>query len=81
MLFYNLFHFPLQEVESAGVSDDVGEAAQTYLDRSDVVLVTKLRCKVTGKVITVGNIHVVWDWMKCPDVQCVQVREVHVPSC
>ncbi|KAL8611335.1 hypothetical protein ACOMHN_014390 [Nucella lapillus] len=68
-----------KEVEIAGLASDVASAIYKYLDRADVVLITRLRCKATGKVVTVGNIHVVWD-MKSPDVQCIQaacaVKEV-----
>lgn len=61
-----------QEVEAGGLSAEVGAAVSKYLDRADVVLITKLRSKVTGKCFTVGNIHVVWDSMRSPDVQCIQ---------
>ncbi|XP_076445684.1 uncharacterized protein LOC143283364 isoform X2 [Babylonia areolata] len=69
----SLSEVAFQEVERAGVSSEVGAALKKYLDRADVVLITKLRCKATNRMVTVGNIHVVWDFSRCPDVQCVQV--------
>lgn len=68
-----MFSLDPQEVELGGLSPEVGAAVREYLDRSDVVLVTRLRCKVTGKLVTIGNIHVVWDNLQSPDVQCIQV--------
>lgn len=61
-----------KEVELGGLRPEVGAAVNRYLDRADVVLITKLRSKVTGKSFTIGNIHVVWDQMTSPDVQCIQ---------
>ncbi|KAK7476266.1 hypothetical protein BaRGS_00032459 [Batillaria attramentaria] len=61
-----------KEVEAGGLSPEVGAAVMKYLDRADVVLITKLRSRTTGKSCTVGNIHVVWDSMRSPDVQCIQ---------
>ncbi|KAL8596325.1 hypothetical protein ACOMHN_067366 [Nucella lapillus] len=69
----SLSDMAFQEVEKAGLSGEVGAALKKYLDRADVVLITRLRCKASGRVVTVGNIHVVWDFKRCPDVQCVQV--------
>ncbi|XP_076466308.1 uncharacterized protein LOC143297741 isoform X2 [Babylonia areolata] len=69
-----------KEVETCGLSAEVAAAINKYLDRADVVFITRLRCRATGKVVTVGNIHVVWDCMKSTDVQCIQaacaVKEV-----
>ena len=65
-----------QEVETGGLSPEVGAAIRKYLDRADVVLLTQLRSKASGKVVTIGNIHVVWDFMRSPDVQCIQVATV-----
>ncbi|KAK7107933.1 uncharacterized protein [Littorina saxatilis] len=62
----------LKEVELGGLTPEVGAAVKKYLDRADVVLITRLRSKATGKVVTVGNIHTVWDNLRSPDVQCIQ---------
>ena len=67
-------------MESGGLSPEVGAAVNKYLDRADVVLITRLRSKASGKVITIGNIHVVWDSMKSPDVQCIQVKTFRFSS-
>ena len=63
-------------METGGLSPEVGAAIRKYLDRADVVLLTQLRSKASGKVVTIGNIHVVWDFMRSPDVQCIQVATV-----
>lgn len=44
-----------------------------YTDLPDVVIVTKLQCKNTGREVTIGNVHINWGEMKMPDTQCVQV--------
>jgi hypothetical protein len=62
-----------QEVEIGGLTPEVGAAVRKYLDRPDVVLIMKFRCKRTNKAITVGNIHVLYDRLMSPDVQCIQV--------
>ncbi|XP_035827524.1 actin cytoskeleton-regulatory complex protein pan1 [Aplysia californica] len=61
-----------KEVETAGLSEEVARAAKKYLDRADVILLSRLTCKKTGKTVTICNIHVVYD-LAAPDVQCVQV--------
>ena len=68
----SLLSFSQQEIDAAGLSEEVSAACRKYLDRADVVLLSKLTCKKTGKSMTVCNIHVVYD-PKAPDVQCVQV--------
>ena len=70
-----IFILYLQEIEVAGLSEEVAAACRKYLDRADVILLSKLTCKKTGKSMTVCNIHVVYD-PKAPDVQCVQVGVV-----
>ncbi|CAG5115137.1 unnamed protein product [Candidula unifasciata] len=68
----SLADLAFKKVESCGLSAEVTSAAKKYLDRADVILLTELRCKKTGKTLTVCNIHVVYD-PKAPDVQCIQV--------
>lgn len=63
-----------QEVEMGGLNPEVAAAIREYLACADVVLLTQLRSKAIGKVVTIGNIHVVWDSSLSPDVKCVQVR-------
>ena len=63
-----------QEVETRGLSPEVGAAINKYLDRADIVLLTQLRSKASDKVVTIGNVHVVWDFLQSPDVKCVQVK-------
>ncbi|XP_071112326.1 microtubule-associated protein futsch-like [Haliotis cracherodii] len=55
------------------LNKEVQQAVEEYLDRADVVNVSRLRCKQTNKVVTVGNIHVVWDNFSSPDVQSIQI--------
>ena len=40
-----------------------------------VFMLTQLKCNQTGVVLTVANIHVAWEYMKRPDIQCTQVRQ------
>ncbi|XP_046552250.1 CCR4-Not complex 3'-5'-exoribonuclease subunit Ccr4-like isoform X2 [Haliotis rubra] len=48
-------------------------AVEKYLDRSDVVSICTLRCNHTGNRLTVGNVHVTWDDLRCQDVQALQI--------
>ncbi|KAH9508393.1 hypothetical protein Btru_055090 [Bulinus truncatus] len=59
-------------VDSFNLSAEVSEAAKKYLDRADVVLLTQVKLNKTSQVITVCNIHVVYD-IHALDVQCIQV--------
>ena len=61
-----------QEIDD-GLDPMQKEAIRSYLNRPDVMVLVKLRCNVTGQILTVGNIHVHWGKMKVPDVQCIQV--------
>ena len=58
-----------------GMDPSIQAAVRKYMDRSDVLVVTKLQCKSTGQQVTVGNIHVTWGEMKVPDVQSLQVMK------
>ncbi|XP_046583247.1 CCR4-Not complex 3'-5'-exoribonuclease subunit Ccr4-like [Haliotis rubra] len=55
------------------LNKEVQQAVEEYLDRADVVHISRLRCKQTNKVVTIGNIHVVWDNLSSPDVQSIQI--------
>ncbi|XP_050392254.2 mucin-2 [Patella vulgata] len=70
---YSLKDLADREVLAGGLSDEVQTAVRKYLDRADVLHLSRLRCLHTGKIITVGNIHVVWNNFKSPDVQCIQI--------
>ncbi|KAK3592339.1 hypothetical protein CHS0354_021673 [Potamilus streckersoni] len=56
-----------------GTDQDLRAAIEKYIDSSDVLIVTRLKCCKTGQEVTVGNIHVIWGEMKVPDVQCIQI--------
>ncbi|KAL8606051.1 hypothetical protein ACOMHN_040049 [Nucella lapillus] len=57
---------------TSALAPEVKAAAKEYLDQADVVLVTRLRCKSTGRTLTVGNVHLYWDEDLHPDVKTVQ---------
>ena len=59
----------------------VQEGVRQYMDLPDVMVVTKLQHKTSGKEVTVGNIHVNWGEMKTPDIQCVQVSFTIILYC
>ncbi|XP_070190310.1 uncharacterized protein [Littorina saxatilis] len=61
-----------REMERRGLSPDIEMAVNKYLDRADVVLVTRLRCKGSSRVVTVGNVHLCWEDNLHPDVKAVQ---------
>lgn len=56
-----------------GMDPSVVAAVRRYMDRSDVLVITRLQCNNSGQQITVGNIHVTWGEMKVPDVQSLQI--------
>ncbi|BFZ09921.1 hypothetical protein BsWGS_12960 [Bradybaena similaris] len=68
----SLAELAFREVDDSGLNEDISRAAKKYLDRADVILLTELNCKKTGKAVNVCNIHVVYD-LKAIDVQCIQV--------
>ncbi|XP_060067696.1 ABC transporter F family member 4-like [Ylistrum balloti] len=70
---YSLADLAEKELEDGGVSEDVKVSIRKYLDLPDVLVLTKLRCKVTDNVLCVGNIHVQWGKMEIPDAQCIQI--------
>lgn len=62
-----------RRIEAIGMRDDVvTAAAKAYMDRPDVVLITRLYCKAAKKSVTVGNVHVIYGDFETPDVQCLQ---------
>ncbi|XP_041354854.1 muscle M-line assembly protein unc-89-like [Gigantopelta aegis] len=69
----SLTELAYKEIEEAGLTDDVKAAAQKYLNKADVVYISQLRCNFTHKMVTIGNVHIVWDEHKHPDVQCIQI--------
>ena len=56
-----------------GMDPSMEAAVRQYMDRPDVLVITRLQCNTSGQQITVGNIHVTWGEMKVPDVQSLQV--------
>ena len=60
-------------MEQRGLSQEISAAIRQYLDRADIILTTRLCCKASGKVVTIGNTHLWWDEYLHPDVKCVQV--------
>lgn len=56
------------------IEPTIQEAVKKYTDLPDVIIVAKLKCKNTGREVTIGNVHIQWGEMKVPDAQCVQVR-------
>ncbi|ESO92200.1 hypothetical protein LOTGIDRAFT_233228 [Lottia gigantea] len=69
----NLKDLAEREVMAGGLNEDVQTAVREYLDRADVLHLSRLQCNNTGKIVTIGNIHVIWDEFKSPDVQCIQI--------
>ncbi|XP_021377441.1 uncharacterized protein LOC110465734 isoform X1 [Mizuhopecten yessoensis] len=70
---YSLKDLAEQELEDGGVSEEVKVSIRKYLNLPDVLVLTKLRCNVTGNVLCMGNIHVQWGKMEIPDAQCIQI--------
>ena len=65
---------PLQALDaSPELDENTRSLLKDSLSTYAVALLTKLRCVDTGDVVTVANIHVVWDNFERPDRQCLQV--------
>ena len=48
-------------------------AVKEFVNKPSVVLMTQLRSNTSGHVISVANIHVSWEQLQKPDLQCVEV--------
>lgn len=64
-----------------GIEPTIQEAVKKYTNLPDVIIVAKLKCKNTGREVTIGNVHIQWGEMKVPDAQCVQVRIMNTSYC
>ena len=53
-------------------------AVRQFVDRPSVVLISQLRCNNSGNVLTLGNIHVSWENLSKPDLQCIEVINILV---
>ncbi|CAL1534651.1 unnamed protein product [Lymnaea stagnalis] len=69
---FSLKDLAYKELETCPLNEEVSHAAKKYLDRADVILLTQVKCKKTGKLVTICNIHVVYS-NDAQDVQCIQV--------
>ncbi|XP_029649667.1 mucin-17 [Octopus sinensis] len=70
---YSLKQLIDKDIQEMSLSEEVKESVRRFMCLPDVLLVTRLRCKNTGKFITVGNVHVNWGNFKLPNIQCVQI--------
>ncbi|OWF50004.1 glucose-repressible alcohol dehydrogenase transcriptional effector-like [Mizuhopecten yessoensis] len=64
-------------MESLNLSDDpeITSLLKTrYIDRADILLVTKLKSAVSGDVVVVANTHIVWGTESLTDVRALQCR-------
>ena len=59
-----------------GQSDTNKSAIMGALTNPAVFMLTQLKCNQTDVVLNVANIHVSWEFMKRPDIQCTQVKDL-----
>ncbi|KAK0040079.1 DNA ligase 1-like isoform X3 [Biomphalaria pfeifferi] len=59
-------------VDGLNLNSEISEAAKKYLDRADVILLTQVKFLKTNEIITICNIHVLYD-LEALDVQCIEV--------
>ncbi|XP_055888209.1 uncharacterized protein LOC106076991 isoform X1 [Biomphalaria glabrata] len=59
-------------VNGLNLNPEISEAAKKYLDRADVILLTQVKFLKTNEIITICNIHVLYD-LEALDVQCIEV--------
>ena len=55
------------------LSDSSKSAVNQALRDFVVFMLTHLKCNKTGVVLNIANIHVSWEFLKRPDIQCPQV--------
>ena len=63
-----------QELGNSALENGNLDAVKQFVDKPSVILVTQLRCNNTGSTVTVGNIHVSWENLAKPDLQCIEVQ-------
>ena len=63
----------LQELANSGLENENLDAVKRFVDKPSVVLITQLQCNNTGNTVTIGNIHVSWEQLAKPDLQCIEV--------
>jgi len=80
--FYKRDRFKLEQValtswnqmlEEAGQERGVGAELVEAVARDHVFLLLQLRCQTTGRLLSLGNIHTLWDNFSQPDVTTLQV--------
>ncbi|XP_064627850.1 uncharacterized protein LOC135487716 [Lineus longissimus] len=59
--------------DSNSLSDEITAAVREYLERPKEFILTKLKCKKSGWLVTVANIHTTWEDLEWPTVQTAQV--------
>ncbi|CAH1798443.1 unnamed protein product [Owenia fusiformis] len=64
-----------KDLETSGLPMHEQVAVRKFLNHPDVLVVTKLRCNTTGKVVTVGNVHVGYTQFKLRNLQCIQISQ------
>lgn len=61
------------EAHASGMEPAKLAAVKEYVNKPAVVLMTQLRSNTSGHMVTVANIHVSWEQLQKPDLQCIEV--------
>jgi len=64
----------LQDLDNSGTDETILDALKKSVSSPGVAVITKVKCVKTGKQLTIGNVHIMWEWFRRMDIQCVQVR-------
>ena len=72
--YYVFTQVCLQEMIARGVDTSIRNQIMPNLQRASVCLVLHLLCQRTGQELTIANIHVAWERLRRPDVQCTQAK-------
>jgi len=62
-----------KDLSGSGLEEEKHAAVQNFLNKPSVVLLTQLKCNNTDRLVTVANIHVSFEWLQKPDLQCIEV--------
>lgn len=61
-----------QDLDNSGIDEMTLQALKKSVSSPGVAVITKVKCVKTGRLLTIGNVHIMWEWFKRMDIQCVQ---------
>ena len=69
-------HIASQRVKDKGISEDTREKIRECIAGPIASLMLKLKHKGSNRMVAISNIHVIWDQLKYPALQALQVQYI-----